>query len=53
MWTKCLMYNTNVFKEPPKAERGVRGQTLPDGKSNAGRVQAYDGPIHVADAAQF
>ena len=28
-------------------------QTLPDGKSNKGRVQAYDGPIHVADAAQY
>jgi putative spermidine/putrescine transport system substrate-binding protein len=28
-------------------------QNLPDGKSNKGRVQAYDGPIHVADAAQY
>jgi putative spermidine/putrescine transport system substrate-binding protein len=28
-------------------------QTLPDGKSNKGRVQAYDGPIHIADAAQY
>ena len=27
--------------------------TLPDGKSNKGRVQAYDGPIHVADAANY
>ena len=27
--------------------------TLPDGKSNKGRVQAYDGPIHIADAAQY
>ena len=27
--------------------------TLPDGKSNKGRVQAYDGPIHVADAALY
>ena len=26
---------------------------LPDGKSNKGRVQAYDGPIHVADAANY
>ena len=35
-------------------ERGVREQwTLPDGQSNEGRVQAYDGPIHVADAAQY
>ena len=28
-------------------------QTLPDGKSNKGRVQAYDGPIHIADAAHY
>jgi putative spermidine/putrescine transport system substrate-binding protein len=27
--------------------------TLPDGQSNKGRVQAYDGPIHIADAAQY
>jgi putative spermidine/putrescine transport system substrate-binding protein len=49
-----LMYNTNVFKEPPKSWNVVfEEQTLPDGKSNKGRVQAYDGPIHVADAAQY
>jgi len=28
-------------------------QTLSDGKSNKGRVQAYDGPIYVADAANY
>jgi putative spermidine/putrescine transport system substrate-binding protein len=28
-------------------------QTLPDGKSNKGRVQAYEGPIYVADAALY
>jgi putative spermidine/putrescine transport system substrate-binding protein len=28
-------------------------QTLPDGQSNKGRLQGYDGPIHVADAAQY
>ena len=28
-------------------------QTLPDGKSNKGRVQAFDGPIHIADAALY
>ncbi len=26
---------------------------LPDGKPNKGRVQAYDGPIYVADAALY
>lgn len=49
-----LMYNTNVFKEAPKSWDVVfREQNLPDGKSNKGRVQAYDGPIYVADAALF
>jgi putative spermidine/putrescine transport system substrate-binding protein len=28
-------------------------QNLSDGKSNKGRVQAYDGPIYVADAALY
>ena len=28
-------------------------QTLPDGQSNKGRVQAYDGPIYIADAALY
>ena len=49
-----LMYNTNVFKEAPKSWSVVFEEaTLPDGKSNKGRVQAYDGPIHVADAANY
>lgn len=49
-----LMYNTNVFPTPPTSWNVVfEEMTLPDGKSNKGRVQAYDGPIHVADAAQY
>lgn len=49
-----LAYNTNVFKEPPKSWAVVFGeQTLPDGKSNKGRIQAFDGPIYIADAALF
>jgi putative spermidine/putrescine transport system substrate-binding protein len=28
-------------------------QALPDGKSNKGRVQAFDGPIYIADAALY
>ena len=48
------MYNTEVFKEPPTSWKVVfEEQTLPDGQSNKGRVQAYDGPIHIADAAQY
>lgn len=49
-----LMYNTNAFKEPPKSWAVVfEEQKLADGKSNKGRVQAYDGPIYVADAALY
>ena len=49
-----LMYNTDVFKEAPKSWSVVfEEQNLPDGKSNKSRVQAYDGPIHIADAAQY
>ncbi len=50
-----LMYNTEAFKgEAPKSWKVVfEEMTLPDGKSNKGRVQAYDGPIHIADAAQY
>jgi putative spermidine/putrescine transport system substrate-binding protein len=50
-----LMYNTEAFKgEAPKSWDVVfKEMTLPDGKSNKGRVQAYDGPIHVADAANY
>lgn len=49
-----LAYNTTVFKEAPKSWSVVfEEQTLPDGKSNKGRVQAYDGPIYIADAALY
>jgi putative spermidine/putrescine transport system substrate-binding protein len=49
-----LLYSTKVFKEPPTSWGVVfEEQKLPDGKSNKGRVQAYDGPIYVADAALY
>ncbi|KRD52934.1 ABC transporter substrate-binding protein [Ensifer sp. ENS10] len=50
-----LMYNKDAFKgETPKSWNVVfEEMNLPDGKSNKGRVQAYDGPIHVADAANY
>ena len=49
-----LMYNTEVFPEAPTSWNVVfEEMMLPDGASNKGRVQAYDGPIHVADAAQY
>jgi putative spermidine/putrescine transport system substrate-binding protein len=49
-----LAYNTKVFKEAPKSWKVVfEEMTLPDGKSNKGRVQAFDGPIYIADAALY
>jgi len=55
MWgPNVLMYNTTIFKEAPKSWNVVfEEMNLPDGKPNKGRVQAYDGPIHVADAANY
>ncbi len=52
--SNVLMYNTNVFKEAPKSWNVVfEAQALPDGKPNKGRVQAFDGPIYIADAALY
>jgi putative spermidine/putrescine transport system substrate-binding protein len=49
-----LAYNTGVFKDAPKSWSVVfEEQKLPDGKSNKGRVQAFDGPIYIADAAHY
>jgi putative spermidine/putrescine transport system substrate-binding protein len=49
-----LAYNSKVFPEAPKSWSVVfEEQNLPDGKSNKGRVQAFDGPIYIADAALY
>ncbi|GGD98676.1 spermidine/putrescine ABC transporter substrate-binding protein [Aureimonas endophytica] len=49
-----LLYSTEVFKEAPKSWSVIfEPQNLPDGKPNKGRVQAYDGPIYIADAANY
>ena len=50
-----LMYNTDIFGDQPPSSWDVvfEEMTLPDGESNAGRIQAYDGPIYVADAALY
>jgi putative spermidine/putrescine transport system substrate-binding protein len=49
-----LMYNTEVFPEPPDSWNVVYEEmTLPDGKSNKGRVEAYDGSIAFASAAVY
>jgi len=49
-----LMYNTQTFPTAPASWSVVfEEQKLPDGKSNKGRIQAYDGPIYIADAAVY
>lgn len=50
-----LMYSTKVFgdKKPTSWNVVFEEQNLPDGKSNKGRVQAFDGPIYIADAALY
>jgi putative spermidine/putrescine transport system substrate-binding protein len=49
-----LMYNIAAFKEAPKSWDVVfKEMTLSDGKSNKGRVEAYGGPIYIADAALY
>lgn len=55
MWgPNVLMYNTEAFPEAPTSWNVVFEETtLADGSSNKGRVQAYDGPIHIADAANY
>ena len=56
MWgPNVLMYNTEVFGDSPPTSWSVvfNETTLPDGRTNKGRVQAYDGPIHVAYAALY
>lgn len=49
-----LLYNTEAFPEAPTSWSVVFEETtLADGETNVGRVQAYDGPIYVADAALY
>jgi putative spermidine/putrescine transport system substrate-binding protein len=53
--SNVLMYNTDVFGDTPPDSWNVvfEEMTLPDGTSNVGRVQAYDGAIYIADAALY
>lgn len=49
-----LAYNTKAFKTPPDSWKVVfEEMTLSDGKSNKGRIEAYYGPIYIADAALY
>jgi putative spermidine/putrescine transport system substrate-binding protein len=52
--SNVLMYNTDAFATAPTSWNVVfEEMTLADGKSNKGRVQAFDGPIYIADAAMY
>ena len=49
-----LVYRTDVFtKAPPTGAELYAPRSLPDGKPNAGRLQAVDSPMAIADAALF
>lgn len=49
-----LMYNTKVFPTAPTSWNVIfEAMNFPDGKPNKGRVQAYAGPIYIADAALY
>ena len=49
-----LMYNTDVFPEPPTSWNVIyEEQDFPDGETNSGRIQQYDGPISIATAALY
>jgi putative spermidine/putrescine transport system substrate-binding protein len=49
------MYNSEAFggTAPTSWDVVFKETTLPDGQSNQGRVQAFDGPIYIADAALY
>jgi putative spermidine/putrescine transport system substrate-binding protein len=53
--SNVLMYNTEAFGDSPPDSWEVvfKEMTLPDGESNKGRIEAYDGPIYIADAALY
>ena len=52
--SNVLAYNTAVVNPPPKSwDLVFTEKKMSDGKSNKGRVQAFDGPIYIADAALY
>ena len=53
--SNVLMYNTEAFGDQAPTSWNVvfEEMTLPDGETNKGRVQAFDGPIYIADAALY
>jgi putative spermidine/putrescine transport system substrate-binding protein len=53
--SNVLMYNTEAFggQTPTSWNVVFEEMTLADGQSNKGRIQAFDGPIYIADAALY
>ncbi len=53
--SNVLMYNTDAFggQTPDSWNVVFEEMTLADGQSNKGRIQAFDGPIYIADAALY
>jgi putative spermidine/putrescine transport system substrate-binding protein len=53
--SNVLMYNTEAFGDQAPDSWSVvfEETTLADGNSNQGRIQAFDGPIYIADAALY
>jgi putative spermidine/putrescine transport system substrate-binding protein len=54
-WVRnVLMYDTESFAKPPSSWDVVFiEQNLIDGMTNKGHIQAYEGPIYIADAALY
>ncbi|MGH2660011.1 MAG: ABC transporter substrate-binding protein [Actinomycetota bacterium] len=53
--SNVLLYNDRSFggEAPTSWSVVFEETTLPDGRTNVGRVQAYDGAIYIADAALY
>jgi putative spermidine/putrescine transport system substrate-binding protein len=52
--SNVLMYDTEAITTPPDSWAVVfEEMPLDDGESNAGRIEAYDGAIYIADAALY
>jgi putative spermidine/putrescine transport system substrate-binding protein len=55
LWTRnVIAYDSTVFERPPRTWSILfEPAVLPDGRSNRERIQAYGGPMSIADAALY
>jgi putative spermidine/putrescine transport system substrate-binding protein len=55
LWnTSQLLYNSDIFPTAPQEwDVLFEERILPDGQSNRNRMQAYEGPMAIADAALY